>query len=113
MCVCVYVCDIQMDGQSWVWALMLAYFLFLGPFFVVGTFLNFVAVAYTSSAGWGDVDTETLNRLGRCRYRDTYRDRDRAREGVRGCMCMAAWVRSVQSAADEAFIMGQVVGCVV
>lgn len=40
----------KMDGQSWVWALMLAYFLFLGPFFVVGTFLNFVAVAYNSSA---------------------------------------------------------------
>lgn len=40
----------KLEGQSWVWALMLAYFLFLGPFFVVGTFLNFVAVAYNSSA---------------------------------------------------------------
>eukprot|EP00001_Collodictyon_triciliatum_P115752 20306_5 len=39
-----------MEGKSWVWALMLAYFLFLGPFFVMGTFLNFVAVAYNSSA---------------------------------------------------------------
>ena len=58
MCVCVCVCDIQMDGQSWVWALMLAYFLFLGPFFVVGTFLNFVAVAYNSSAG-GCIASET------------------------------------------------------
>ena len=55
VCVCVCVSArarvLQMDGQSWVWALMLAYFLFLGPFFVVGTFLNFVAVAYNSSAG--------------------------------------------------------------
>jgi transmembrane 9 superfamily protein 1 len=40
----------KLEGKSWVWALMLAYFLFLGPFFVVGTFLNFVAVGYNSSA---------------------------------------------------------------
>ena len=59
VCVCLRVCAcvraracvLQMEGQSWVWALMLAYFLFLGPFFGVGTFLNFVAVAYNSSAG--------------------------------------------------------------
>ena len=35
--------------QNWVWALLLSYFLFLGPFFIVGTFLNFVAVGYNSS----------------------------------------------------------------
>ncbi|KAJ1490352.1 hypothetical protein T484DRAFT_1777659, partial [Baffinella frigidus] len=33
-----------------VWGLVLSYLLFLGPFFVVGTFLNFVAVGYNSSA---------------------------------------------------------------
>ena len=32
-----------------VWALLLSYFMFLGPLFVVSTFLNFVAVAYNSS----------------------------------------------------------------
>jgi len=39
----------KMEGQNWVWALLLSYFLFLGPLFLVGTFLNFVAVAYNSS----------------------------------------------------------------
>jgi len=40
----------KLEGQNWVWSLMLAYFLFLGPLFVVATCLNFVAVAYGSSA---------------------------------------------------------------
>ena len=39
----------KMEGQNWVWGLLLSYFLFLGPFFLVGSFLNFVAVGYNSS----------------------------------------------------------------
>jgi len=39
----------KMEGTNWVWSLLLSYFLFLGPFFVMATFLNFVAVAYNSS----------------------------------------------------------------
>mmetsp|Transcript_19511 Transcript_19511/g.54326 ORF Transcript_19511/g.54326 Transcript_19511/m.54326 type:complete len:583 (-) Transcript_19511:43-1791(-) len=39
----------KLEGSNWVWALLLSYFLFLGPFFVIATFLNFVAVAYNSS----------------------------------------------------------------
>mmetsp|Transcript_10305 Transcript_10305/g.24091 ORF Transcript_10305/g.24091 Transcript_10305/m.24091 type:complete len:597 (+) Transcript_10305:111-1901(+) len=40
----------KLEGANWVWGLVLSYLLFLGPFFVVGTFLNFVAVGYNSSA---------------------------------------------------------------
>jgi hypothetical protein len=40
----------KMEGQSWVRGLVVSYLLFLGPFFLVSTFLNFVAVGYTSSA---------------------------------------------------------------
>uniref|UniRef100_A0A7S0N4S3 Transmembrane 9 superfamily member n=1 Tax=Cryptomonas curvata TaxID=233186 RepID=A0A7S0N4S3_9CRYP len=39
----------KLEGGNWVWSLLLSYFLFLGPFFLMGTFLNFVAVAYNSS----------------------------------------------------------------
>lgn len=47
-----YVCGSmysKLEGTNWVWSLLLSYFLFLGPFFVTATFLNFVAVAYNSS----------------------------------------------------------------
>jgi hypothetical protein len=81
VCMCVCVCDIQMDGQSWVWALMLAYFLFLGPFFVVGTFLNFVAVAYNSSAG-GCIAAETV----------TETEKETGTETGRGCGGVCAWL---------------------
>jgi len=39
----------KMQGQNWVWAVVGSYLLFLGPFFVICTFLNFVAVGYNSS----------------------------------------------------------------
>ena len=40
----------KIEGSNWVWALVTSYLLFLGPFFIMATFLNFVAVAYNSSA---------------------------------------------------------------
>ena len=39
----------KIQGENWVWNLISSYFLFLGPFFLVGTILNFVAVGYGSS----------------------------------------------------------------